>query len=171
MTAATLAGNSRISTSQQITSVIRTSGSAIITQVPNGMWMPAFCSAASAIALGGVPIGVAMPPMLAPIGIASTTAIRAGSVSGMRAKIGRITVIIIAVVAVLLMKAESTAVASNNPNTIMAGRSPTGFKKSRVIARSSRYFTDASARRQPPRNRMMMGSASAAKKLRYAVGL
>src|SRR6056297_4155907 len=104
-------------------------GSAYIIQLPKATVRPCWFSAAITTAFGGVPIGVAIPPMFAANGMQSAMPIRAGSPDSILAKIGMITVIIIAVVAVLLIKAERTAVTAIKPSIIVEVRLPKGANK------------------------------------------
>ena len=69
-----------------------------------------------AIAFGGVPIGVPIPPTLAEIGMAKAKAILPFPSAGSAFKTGARKVSIIAAVAVLLKNMENTPVTTRNPN-------------------------------------------------------
>ena len=69
---------------------------------------------------------------------------------------------IMAVVAVLLINIENSAVIPMSPNMIMAGRVPNGRSNTRAIARSILYLLTAAARAKPPK-RITMGDAKLAK--------
>ena len=75
----------------------------------------------SAMALGGVPIGVAIPPVLAAIGIHNTNALIPMSPFGADATIGPSSASIITVVAVFDMNIENTAVISIKPSIMKRG--------------------------------------------------
>src|SRR6056297_946129 len=111
-------------------------------------------------ALGGVPIGVAIPPIFAAKGTESAIPIRAGSPLSILAIMGIITVIIMAVVAVLLINAESAAVTAINPSIMVDVRFPNGLSRILVRFLSKSYLTAASARTKPPRKRIIIGFAS-----------
>ena len=116
-----------------------------------------------AIALGGVPIGVAMPPVLAAIGIHKTSALMPMSPLGAEATIGPSSASIITVVAVLDMNMENTAVISINPSMMNLGWWPKGRSKTRARLLSSSYFDAAMAKANPPINRMIIGEENALK--------
>src|SRR6056297_457156 len=98
--------------------------------------------------------------MLAANGIDSAMLILAGSLISIFARMGMITVTIIAVVAVLLINAERKAVTAIRPNMIIFGLVPNGFSRIRVMFLSKLYLTAASARTNPPRKRMIIGLAN-----------
>ena len=75
----------------------------------------------SAIALGGVPIGVAIPPVFAAIGIHNTKALIPKSPLGADATIGPNNASIITVVAVLDINIENTEVISIKPSMMNFG--------------------------------------------------
>ena len=110
-------------------------------------------------AFGGVPMGVAIPPILAAKGMLNAMPIRKGSEASVLAMIGNITVIIMAVVAVLLINAESRAVTTISPRMINFGLEPKGLSKMRVRFLSRSYLTAASASTKPPKNSIMIGLA------------
>ena len=112
-----------------------------------------------ATALGGVPIGVPTPPMFAASGMERMKANLAGS-SGLNSFItGARIASIKAVVAVLLMNIEKTAVIIINPSMTNRGSFPKGLNKTRARLRSRRYLVAAIARKKPPRKSMMIGEA------------
>ena len=112
-----------------------------------------------AIALGGVPIGVPIPPMLAPIGIASARPIRPLPLAGNCLSTGVRNVSIIAAVAVLERNIEKTPVTSRKPRSTFSDFVPKGLSMIRAIVTSSPTFVAAIARMNPPINSMMIGSA------------
>ena len=78
--------------------------------------------------LGGVPIGVAIPPMLAPRGMAMARAILPFEPlpEGIERSTGARKASIMAAVAVLEMNAEKSAVTRMKPASTMPGRVPNG---------------------------------------------
>ena len=118
-----------------------------------------------AMALGGVPMGVPIPPTLAPIGMQRAKAARPRSSGLNRASTGVSRASIMAAVAVLLMNMENRAVTLIRPSSTYFGLVPKGLSSTRARLISRRNLVAASARKKPPRNRMMMGSAKVAKML------
>ena len=112
--------------------------------------------------MGGVPIGVAMPPMLAPTGMANTKAVRPRSPSGKTERTGASMASIMAAVAVLLINMEKMAVISSRPSITIWGLLPKGLSSTRAKLMSRRYLVAAMARKKPPMNSMMMGEAKVA---------
>ncbi|KFD93702.1 hypothetical protein DN33_3234 [Vibrio cholerae] len=117
----------------------------------------------SAIALGGVPIGVAMPPVLAAIGMHSTRALMPKSPLGADATIGPSSANIITVVAVLDINIEKTEVISINPSMMYLGWWPKGLSSTRAKLLSNSYLDAAMAKAKPPINKMIMGEEKALK--------
>ena len=113
-------------------------------------------------ALGGVPIGVPIPPRLAPIGIAIVKAIRPLPLAGRALKTGVRKVSIMAAVAVLEMNMEKMPVMSMKPNSTFSLFLPNGFIMTFAIHTSSPDFVAAMARMKPPRKSIMVGSAKQA---------
>ena len=113
----------------------------------------------SAMALGGVPIGVAIPPTLAAIGIESARAIFPFPSAGSDLRTGVRKVSIMAAVAVLLRNIENTAVTMMKPRRTKRDCFPKGLR--RILARvtSRPLFVAAIARMNPPMKSMMIGSA------------
>ena len=137
-------------------------GTAMSIQSTKDTRMPCSASAPIAIAFGGVPTGVPMPPTLAASGIDSATparALPAGSVL----RIGMTTANIVAVVAVFDMNMLSTAVISMSPSTVRRALSGKGRNMIAARLRSSPNFSAPCAIMNPPRKRMMTGWASAEK--------
>jgi len=87
----------------------------MIIQSTNPISMPASRRAASATALGGVPMGVAMPPMFAPNGTARMTPRWNASPARTSRSSGAMIASIMAVVAVLLIHIEKNAVMPSTP--------------------------------------------------------
>lgn len=112
-----------------------------------------------ATALGGEPIGVPIPPMLAAAGTQMINPLRKGSSSFKLMNKGATKVIIIAVVAVLLMNMEKPAVTNIMPSMTIDGRSPNIFRMVLAKALSTPSFTAAAARINPPKNKISTGSA------------
>ena len=109
--------------------------------------------------LGGVPIGVAIPPMFAPIGMARARAVRSLLPSGIARNTGARKASIIAAVAVLLTNAEKMAVTRMNPRRIVAGFVPNGASSFLASTTSSLVFVIPMASTKPPMNRRIVGSA------------
>ena len=116
----------------------------------------------SAIALGGVPIGVPIPPMLAATGIESVKATRPLPSGGSALNTGARKVSIIAAVAVLLTNIENTPVMRMKPSSTFSLLLPKGLSSVRAKSTSSPDFVAAIASMKPPRKRMMIGSANVA---------
>ena len=83
----------------------------------------------NAIMLGGVPIGVPIPPMLAPNGIAIVSATRPLPSAGSALNTGAKKVSIIAAVAVLLMNMENKPVMRIKPNSTTSLFFPKGLSR------------------------------------------
>ena len=124
--------------------------------------LPASARNLTAVAFGGVPIGVPMPPMLAAIGIESESPIFPLSSDGRTASTGARNASIIAAVAVLLMNIEKTAMTIRNPRSTDLGFFPKGASINLARVTSSPYFCAMIASTKPPRNSMTTGSAKAA---------
>ena len=116
----------------------------------------------NAIAFGGVPIGVPIPPMFAATGIHNANAIRPGSFGPNTAITGVKMDNIIAVVAVFDMNIEKIAVISIKPSMTYFGFCPNGLSSTRAKLTSNRYLVAAIARKNPPKNSMMIGLANVA---------
>ena len=100
-----------------------------ITHEPKLMSMPTFVKAPSAMALGGVPIGVPKPPKLAAIGMASVKAAGAALSFGRFFKTGAINASIMAAVAVFDMNIEKVPGTSNSPRSTYFGLLPNKCNK------------------------------------------
>ena len=124
--------------------------------------IPALSSAPRAMALGGVPTGVPMPPTLAATGMDRAIPVRALPF-GRAVMTGIMTANMVAVVAVLDMNMLIRAVMSMTPMTVRRGLPMKGLSSTADSARSTLYFAAPSATMNPPRNRMMTGLASAPK--------
>ena len=111
------------------------------------------------MAFGGVPIGVAIPPTFAAIGIESANAIFPFPSAGSDLSTGVRNVSIIAAVAVLLRNIENTAVTRMNPRSTKRDCFPKGLR--RILARvtSRPLFVAAIARMNPPMKSIIIGSA------------
>ncbi|CSA24603.1 Uncharacterised protein [Vibrio cholerae] len=116
----------------------------------------------NAIALGGVPMGVPIPPILAATGIQSANATRPGSLGPKTAITGVKIESIMAVVAVFDINIENTAVIIIKPNITYFGLLPNGLSSTRAKLTSSRYLVAAIARKKPPKNSMIIGLAKVA---------
>ncbi len=122
-------GNIHSNTTQPIRRITNVMGNIICTQSPKpiSMFSPAGSFRYfSAMPLGGVPMGVAMPPILAPRGIAMAKAMRPLPFSGNALSTGPRNANIMAAVAVLLMKAEKSAVTTMKPKSTIGVRLPKG---------------------------------------------
>ena len=115
-----------------------------------------------AMVLGGVPIGVPIPPMLAAIGTLSAIAIRPLPASGSCLNTGPRKVSIIAVVAVLLMNIENRAVTSIKPSRMFSLFLPKGVRSTRARWTSRPVLVVAMAKTKPPMKSITTGSAKLA---------
>ena len=113
-------------------------------------------------ALGGVPMGVPIPPRLAPMGMAIVKAIRPLPLAGRALNTGVRNVSIMAAVAVFDMNMENNPVISMKPNNTFSLFFPKGFIIVLAIHTSRPDFVAAIARMNPPRKRIMVGSAKQA---------
>ena len=116
----------------------------------------------SAMALGGVPMGVPIPPMLAATGIDSVSAIRPLPSGGNERNTGVRKVSIMAAVAVLLTNIENTPVMRMKPSSTFSLFVPKGFISVRASSTSRPDLVAAIAKIKPPKNKMMIGSAKVA---------
>src|SRR5574344_1339955 len=112
-----------------------------------------------AMALGGVPIMVPIPPMLAPTGIAIVRAILPLPLAGKALKTGVRKVSIIAAVAVLDTNMENTPVIKRKPRRTFSDLCPKGFIRFLAIMVSSPDLDAANARMNPPKKSITIGSA------------
>ena len=119
-------------------------------------------SACRAIALGGVPIGVAIPPRLAAIGMLIVSAVRPFPLAGSAAKTGVRKVSIMAAVAVLLTNMENMPVISRKPRSTFSLFWPNGRIKFLANNTSNPDLVAAIARIKPPKNSMITGLAKVA---------
>ena len=111
------------------------------------------------IPLGGVPMGVAIPPMLAATGIERARPILPLPSAGRAFNTGAKKASIIAAVAVLLMKAEKRPVTTMKPRSTKRDCVPKGLSNTLAILASRPYLVAAIASMKPPMKSMMMGSA------------
>ena len=114
------------------------------------------------MALGGVPIGVAIPPILAATGILNVSAIRPFPFAGKAANTGVRNVSIMAAVAVLDTNIEKTPVISRKPSNTVSLLLPNGRMRLRARRTSRPDFVAAIASTKPPRNSMITGLAKVA---------
>ena len=110
------------------------------------------------MALGGVPMGVPIPPRLAAIGIDIASAILPLPSAGSDFITGVRKVSIIAAVAVLLMNIENQPVSSMKPSSTKRLCVPKGFSITLASVASSPLLEVAMAMMKPPINSMMIGS-------------
>ena len=115
-----------------------------------------------AIALGGVPMGVPIPPMLAATGIPRVKAIRPLPSGGRALKTGVKNVRVIIAVAVFDRNIEKTPVIKMNPNSTFSDLLPNVFNKVLASNTSRPALLAAIARMKPPKKRIMIGSANVA---------
>ena len=153
-------GKSRESKAHVKTSSASMRGTATSIHSRKPMEYPDFCRKPMATALGGEAMGVPIPPRFAAKGTESVSILRKGSPCGICASIGATRVIIMAVLAVLLIHMEKSAVTSMSPRTSRSGRLPKGLRRSEDMALSTPSFTAARARRKPPKNSSSTGSAA-----------
>ena len=116
----------------------------------------------SAMVLGGVPMGVPIPPRLAAMGMLRAMAMRPLPPSGSCLNTGVRKVSIMAVVAVLLMNMEKRAVTSMNPSRMFSLFFPNGVRSTRARWTSSPILVVAMARTKPPMKSITTGSAKLA---------
>ncbi len=157
-----LNGKRRLSINQAIKRSTKVSGTITIIHLPNPI--PISIPLGSlrnlrAIALGGVPIGVPMPPMLAPTGMARANPILPLPSAGKALSTGARKVSIIAAVAVLLINIEKTAVTRINPRSTFSDFVPNGSNITLASLTSSPDLVAAIAMMKPPINNMIVGSA------------
>lgn len=130
---------------------------------PMSMLRPAgSLSTLYANALGGVPIGVPIPPRFAPIGMAIVSAIRPLPLAGKALNTGVRNVNIMAAVAVFDMNMENIPVMSMKPSNTFSLFLPKGLIMFFAIHTSRPDFVEAIARMKPPRKSMIVGSAKQA---------
>ena len=130
---------------------------------PISMFNPAgLLSTFMAIRFGGVPIGVAIPPRLAAIGILIVSAVRPFPLAGRAAKTGVRKVSIMAAVAVLLTNMENMPVISRKPRSTFSLFRPNGRIMFLANNTSKPDLVAAIARIKPPKNSMITGSAKVA---------
>ncbi len=115
-----------------------------------------------AMVLGGVPIGVPMPPRLAATGIDIASEIRPLPSGGNWWNTGVRNVSIIAAVAVLETNIENRPVISRNPRSTISLRVPKGLSNTLANCASRPVFVAAIASTKPPINSMITGSANVA---------
>ncbi len=122
-------------------------------------------TAAAAIALGGLPTRVPMPPMLAEKATPSSTYIqvRRCSSSGSGASRPSASGSIIAAVAVLLIHIDRKAVSQNSQRTARPKLAPARRSTCPAIQRSRPWRCRPAASAKPPRKRKTTGSANCSK--------
>ena len=116
----------------------------------------------SAILLGGVPIGVPIPPRLAATGIDMANAIRPLPSGGSWRNTGVRKVSIMAAVAVLDTNIENRPVTSRKPRSTISLFVPKGRSSTLASWASRPVFVAAIASTKPPMNSMITGSAKQA---------
>ena len=126
---------------------------------PKPMLMPISFMYLSAIAFGGVPIGVPIPPTLAEIGIARARAVLPFPSAGRALRTGPRKVSIIAAVAVFERNIEKIPVTRRKPRRTILGFLPKGLSITLARNWSRPVFEAAIARTNPPIKSMMIGSA------------
>ena len=120
-----------------------------------------------AMVLGGVPMGVPIPPRLAANGMLSAMAMRPLPSGGNCRNTGVRNVSIMAAVAVLDTNMENRPVMRINPSSTLSLLLPKGFSSTFASCASSPVLVAAMARINPPMNSMMTGSAKVAMTLLY----
>ena len=121
----------------------RASGSAIIIQERKSTRIPFCARKPIARAFGGVPTGVAMPPMTAPKATPSTRAFRNGSPGFDETTTGWIMASMIAVAAVFEIQAYKKAVAAMKPRSTNNDRLPNNPRSRAAIRRFKREIAEA----------------------------
>ena len=116
----------------------------------------------SAMVLGGVPMGVPMPPRLAATGIDMASAMRPFPSGGNWRNTGVRNVSIMAAVAVFDTNIENRPVISRKPSNTISLLVPKGFSSTLANWASRPVFVAAMASTNPPMNSMMTGSAKVA---------
>ena len=119
---------------QEIARVMSIRGTAASIQSRKVTEIPALCKAPRAIAFGGVPTGVPMPPTFAATGIDRAMPVRARP-SGRPMMTGIMTANMVAVVAVLDMNMLSMAVMTMRPRTVVRAEPVKG------LMRTAGYYT------------------------------
>ncbi len=114
-----------------------------------------------AMAFGGVPIGVPIPPIFAATGIARASPIRPFPSAGSDLRTGVRKASIMAAVAVLLMNIEKTATTQRIPRSTVLGFVPKGLRRTFASCTSRPTLVAAMASTNPPRKSMMIGLANA----------
>ena len=99
---------------------------------PKEMSMPACSRAPFAVAFGGVPIGVPIPPRFAATGMERARPTLPLSSAGSLESTGVRRASIIAAVAVLDMNIEKTAIISRKPSRTISGLVPKSFSRARA---------------------------------------
>ena len=112
-----------------------------------------------AIALGGVPIGVPIPPTLAPTGIAIVRATLPLPFAGRLLSTGVRNASIIAAVAVLERNIEKIPVTRRKPSNTFSDFVPNGLSSTFASFTSRPLFVAAMASTKPPMNSMITGCA------------
>ena len=158
-------GKNQRSMSHAMTRSTMTSGIIIMAQSKNPKFMLrplGSLSTLKAKALGGVPMGVPIPPRLAPMGMAMVSAILPLPLAGRVLNTGARNVSIMAAVAVLEMNMEKMPVMMRNPNSTFSLLWPNSLSRKRASITSSPDLEAAMARMKPPKKRMIVGSAKQA---------
>ena len=155
-------GKNVMITTHDIMSITNTNGTPKAIHSPKLMGSGELLINFSAIAFGGVPIGVPIPPRFAAIGMARIKAVLPLSSLGNNFKKGKTIASIIAVVAVLLINIEKHALKVIIPKRMIFGFLPNRLRRIPEMFWSSLYFVAALARKNPPRNSRITGAASVA---------
>ena len=140
--------------------MVRGNMNAVQSPKPMFMFMPAGSFRYfSTIPLGGVPMGVAIPPMLAATGMDRAKPILPLPSAGRAFSTGARKASIMAAVAVLLTNMEKRPVTIMKPSITKRDWVPKGLSSTRAMVASRPYLVAAMARMKPPMKSMMMGSA------------
>ena len=143
----------------------RVRGNITIIQSPNPMFMAMPAGSfrnLMAMALGGVPMGVAIPPRLAPTGMARARARRPFPFVGSDFMTGVRKVSIIAAVAVFERNIEKNPVTRMNPSSTFSDLVPNGASRALASLMSSPALVAANASMNPPIKSIITGSAKQA---------
>ena len=142
--------NILIKTKQLIAVSAKVRGTPYFIQSMKSTGFPAFSSAPAAMAFGGVPIMVPIPPVAAAMGIPSNKAFEKPEFFPSDARRGMIAAITMAVVAVFDISIEATMVVNIKPMSRFLGFAPENFSVNLKSAWSSLVLVIAEARKKPP---------------------
>ena len=138
-----------------------TKGIILTAHSANCIEIPLLSRTPTAVAFGGVPMGVPIPPILAARGMARARPVLPFSFSGNVESTGARKVRNTAAVAVSLINIEKVAITQSKPRSTDFGFLPKGFRRIRANLTSIPYLEETAARTNPPRNSITTGSEKA----------